>query len=170
MSATYFPIDYFLTTIYGLTANNSSNNGNSGNTFMIILQNIADGIKTTLNANSVVIYTDTKFPSDPPTNENIVAEIIPIHVNSMPVLASANSTSSIDLFQMQFSIRITMRTFLPNRSEIVLQTMTNLTRYLTGNQFGVAIPNKSRIEKLFVDEIVSGVYQIMLTASTTAFC
>ena len=93
MSATYFPIDYFLTTIYGLTANNSSNNGNSGNTFMIILQNIADGIKTTLNANSVVIYTDTKFPSDPPTNENIVAEIIPIQVNSMPVLASANSTS-----------------------------------------------------------------------------
>jgi len=170
MAATYFPINYFLNTIYGLSSNGSGNNLNSGNTFMIVLQNIADGVKTALNANTVIVYADNKFPEDPPTNENIVAEIIPLQVNSMPVLASANATTSIDLFQMQYSIRVTLRTLLPNRSEIVLQTMTNLTRYLTGNQFDIAISNKSRIEKLSVDEVVTGIFQIIVNATLVAFC
>ncbi|MFM7319215.1 MAG: hypothetical protein ACKO5E_19895 [bacterium] len=170
MPATYFPIDYFGSTLYGFNTNGSDSNTYSSNTLMIILQNIADGVKTTLNANTVIVYADIKFPSEPPTKENIVAEIIPQQVNSLAVLASANATTSIDLFQMQYSIRVTLRTLLPNRNEIVLQTMTNLTRYLTGNQFGIGIGNKSKIDKLFVEEVETGVYQIMISATSMGFC
>lgn len=170
MPATYFPTDYFGLIIYGLNFGGSDNNTVSSNTFMMMLQNIAEGIKATLNANSVIVYPDAKFPSEPPTNENIVAEIIPQQVNSLPVLSSANTTTSTDLFQMQYSIRVTMRTLLPNRSEIILMTMTNLTRYLTGNQFGIAIANKSKIDRLYVEQVETGVYQISINATSMAFC
>lgn len=170
MAATYFPIDYFGLTLYGFNTNGSDSNTTSNNILMTILQNIADGVKNTLNANSVIVYANINFPSEPPSNENIVVELIPQQINSLPVLASANTTTSIDLFQMQYSLRVTLRTLLPNRNEIVLQTMTNLTRYLTGNQFGIAIGNKSKIDKLFVEEIERGVYQIMISATSMGFC
>lgn len=170
MPATYFPVDYFGISIYGLNSSIPDYNINSGNTFMTLLQNIADGIRSTLNANTVMVYADFKFPNEPPTNENLVVEIIPLQVNSLPIIASANSTAYIDLFQMNYSVRVTLKTLLPNRNEIVLQAMTNLTRFLTGNQFGVAISNKSRIDKLHVEEIEPGVYQIMINATSTGFC
>lgn len=168
MAASYFPIDYFNYAVYGLSTGNTTQPSPSGdNTIMNLLDNIANGLSDLLEADRTVIYADSEFPSDPPSREPVVIEVFPRLVQTNPIITDP-ATSSMSLVHLDFSVRVTLRSWQPLDYAPIIQVMTNLTRYLTGNSYGQNVSNQSRVEKMSVREMEPGVHQIFVLAQASA--
>jgi hypothetical protein len=69
---------------------------------------------------------------------------------------------------LEFSVRVTLRSWRSQGVETVMQAMTEMTRYLTGNRFGASEAGASRIEKMRVIETEPGTHQILVHAQASA--
>lgn len=163
MASTYFPTDYFSYAIYGTTSAGSGSGGTntlSNNKLMETLQNIAKGLGDALSANQVRIYANDEFPALPTGVDPIVVEIYPSSIMSKPVLSGSGVLSS-----MKIEARITVRSWQLNKPDLALNVMSLTTGYLTGNSYSsTCIASRSRIERMNVHEVSTGVYQVSASA------
>ncbi|MFM1802411.1 MAG: hypothetical protein RJA81_1763 [Planctomycetota bacterium] len=168
MPATYFPIDYFSYAVYGLSGDNSTQPfPNTDNTIMNLLENIANGLSDLLSADRVLLYANSEFPDDPPGREAVVVELFPKSVYTIPIITSPSANVTTQLY-LEFSVRVTLRSWRSQGVETVMQAMTEMTRYLTGNRFGASEAGASRIEKMRVIETEPGTHQILVHAQASA--
>lgn len=167
MSSSYFPVDYFNDSMFGLTNGTTQTDPGTGNLIMSLAENIATGLASLLVADSVLIYADSEFPVEPPTRERVVIELFPRLLQTNPIITGSSSTV-LNLTNLDYSVRITYRTWPSRDYAPIMQAMTSVSRYLTGNSFGLSVANRSRIEKMTVREIESGVHQIFVLAHTSA--
>lgn len=166
MASTYFPTDYFSYAIYGTTTGGSGTGGTGGsssvsnNKLMEMLQNIAKGLGDALSANQVRIYANDDFPALPTGVDPIVVEIYPSSIVSKPILSGSAVLSS-----MKIETRITVRSWQLNKPDLALNVMSITTGFLTGNSYSsTCIASRSRIERMNVHEVSTGVYQISASA------
>ena len=165
MSATYFPVDYFNYVVYGLGTGGSSGSGSSGDQIMNILQNMAIGLGDAVSASQIRIYTDEDFPEISLSNVPVLLELHPGSVKSLPIMSS-NTTAVIVL---EVVSRVTLRVVQSAKTEVVMAAITKALKYLTGNTFGSrCIGNKTKVEKVTTTVLQPGVYQILISGTTSA--
>lgn len=160
MPATYFPVEYFSYSLYGVSTSGSIGSV-EGNKLMSMLQNIAMGIGSAVMANQVRVYANDAFPGSAQFPDTVVVEVHPAAVVSRPVFGASNALGT-----MKYEVRITVRAWPVNKTEMVLNIMTLATTALSGNTFaGTCIGSRSRLERMSVHEISTGVYEINASAS-----
>lgn len=163
MPATYFPVEYFSYSIYGVSTGGTSGGGSTGsggttggNKLMSMLQNIAMGLGTAISANQVRVYANDTFPGSALFPDTVVVEVHPSAVVSRPVYSSTSVLAS-----MKYEVRITVRAWPVNKTEMVMNIMTLATTAMSGNTFaGTCIASRSRVERMSVHEVSTGVYEI----------
>ena len=165
MPATYFPVEYFSYSIYGIATGGSSGGGSGGTTgtnkLMVMLQNIATSLGTAISANQVRVYANDTFPGSALFPDTVVVEVHPAAVVSRPVFASTSVLAS-----MKYEVRITVRAWPVNKTEMVMNIMTLATTAMSGNSFsGTCIGSRSYVERMSVHEVSTGVYEISASGS-----
>lgn len=165
MSATYFPVDYFNYVVYGLGAGSSSVSGPSGEQIMDILQNMAIGLGEAVSASQIRIYADADFPEISFSNIPVLLELHPVSVNSTPIMSSTTTAVVV----LQVAARVTLKVFQNAKTEVVMAAITKAVKYMTGNTFGSkCIGNKTKVEKVTTTVLQPGVYQILISGTTSA--
>lgn len=165
MAVTYFPVEYFSYSIYGISTGGTSGGGSGGtsgsNKLMSMLQNIATSLGTAISANQVRVYANDTFPGSALFPDTVVVEVHPSVVVSRPVYSS-----TVSLASMKYDVRITVRAWPVNKTEMVMNIMTLATTAMSGNSFGgTCIGSRSRVERMTVHEVSTGVYEINASAS-----
>lgn len=155
MPATYFPVEYFSYSIYGVSTEGSIGS-TSGNKLMDMLQNIATTVGSAISANQVRVYANDTFPGSALFPDTVVVEVHPSAVISRPIYSSTSALGT-----MKYEVRITVRAWPVNKTEMVMNIMTLATAAMSGNTFsGTCIGSRSRVERMTVHEISTGVYEI----------
>ena len=165
MSATNLPVDYFNYVVYGLGTGGSSGSGSSGDQIMNILQNMAIGLGDAVSASQIRIYAEKDFPEISFSNIAVLLELHPGSVKSVPILSSTTTAVIV----LEVAARVTLRVAQTAKTEVVMAAITKAVKYLTGNTFGAkCVGNKTKVEKVTTTVLQPGVYQILISGTTSA--
>lgn len=156
MAVSYFPLEYFSYSIYGISTGGTT----GGNKLMEMLQNIATSLGTAISANQVRVYANDTFPGSALFPDTVVVELHPTAILTRPFFATTGVLGA-----MKYDVRITVRAWPLNKTEMVMNIMTLASSALSGNTFsGTCIGSRSRVERMTVHEVSTGVYEISVSA------
>ena len=70
---------------------------------------------------------------------------------------------------LEVAARVTLRVAQTAKTEVVMAAITKAVKYLTGNTFGAkCVGNKTKVEKVTTTVLQPGVYQILISGTTSA--
>ena len=79
------------------------------------------------------------------------------------------SSTTTSVIVLEVVARVTLRVVQSAKTEVVMAAITKALKYLTGNTFGSrCIGNKTKVEKVTTTVLQPGVYQILISGTTSA--
>lgn len=148
MSVSYFPVNYFKYSIYGIEVNTA--NPVSEQLYPILCR-IGEGIGEKLDIKNIQVYPNDNSVTVPPT----------IELNYQSISSDYISGTSKVLLDLQIRIIVRLEIWSADSADPIYSAISEMTRYVTGNSFqGSCIAERSRLIKVAFEKKETGKFEI----------